>query len=996
MMFEPGTQFARFKIISKLGEGGMGAVYLAEDQKLNRKVALKVVQSEFFDDPDRMARFTREAKTAAQISHPNVMAIHDLDKATDEASGKEINFIVMEYVEGTSLTEYLRTNNPALKDILRVSEKIAGGLAAAHKLGIVHRDIKTDNIMIDTDGEPRILDFGLAKAIDIGLGNDDVDSTNTTSQELTQEGKILGTVNYMSPEQARGEAVDSRSDIFAFGTMLYRMVTGVFPFEAKDRVSVLAKILEGRHQPIRQIVPSLPSELERIIDKCLQKDPRDRYQDTRDLVVDLRTLRRQYESGISDSISALQDKPTISRTFVFSGKKLLAVAALIVILISFAVWEFGGSSSQSGSSGLQAKENSVAVLGFENKTGDKELDWLEAGLPEILLTDLAQSGKVNLVGRNRIMDCLGDACGPDKNPSHQDWVKAARSLGATKILSGSFYKMGEQIRIDARLESIDDGTVIMGEKVVGSNPFDLVDSLTQKIATSLDVQDVFADNRSVSDLTSSNPKAYKEYILGMEKFNLFMQEEAVEHFEKAIELDSTFALPYMRIGMGWALQGRTQQGLPYLMKAKQYEAKLPTKDRNLLDAYYDLWVEGDYEQGMIKIKTFVDNYPDDKEARSFYAILLSVMTKDDEAALAQLDTVLMIDPRYPVAFTWYAQIYSRQEKYEEALKYILLKKKYFPESVEPMSSASRLYRMMGRYEESLKESRELLAKHPDEYSALSNMISVFLIEKQLDSAAYYNDMLYEIHGSDPYTAVGYYRIAANLEYWKGHFIKGLDTLKRGLDIILSSGDSSQIASWYQTLATNYEDLEMPDSAFKYLMEGYPWADRFSGIDYPIVLVRLSTANDSIAAPMLEKQINQFKVRVPQELWPLADLVEMGYRAVKNQDWDSVVVMMRKMDEEFNNAGTGTYIREGQLLVILNRFEEATVPLISVTETSEATSSGLYWVKARYWLGRAYEGLGQNDEAVAAYRDVIKYWDKADIQLEELKDSRQRLKKLAAS
>jgi len=496
-MFEPNQSVAHFKIIKKLGEGGMGEVYLAEDQKLNRKVALKVLQKEFFDNAERLNRFNREAKTAAKINHSNVMSIYDFGDIPIEDSNQNLEYIVMEHIDGESLNDYLDNKKPGIAELLRISEKVASGLSSAHKLGIVHRDIKMDNIMINLDNEPKILDFGLAKpieaAISYGTNNDD-DDTDTVSQELTQEGKIVGTITYMSPEQARGEAVDNRSDVFSFGILLYRMFAGEFPFRGGDRVSTIAKILEGRHTPIRQISDILPSELERIIDKCLQKNPDDRYQDTRDLVLDLRSLRRQFDSGItesSSSISGVYAQPEKKETSMFSGKKLpyvlgglfigliILVVSIVAIVKSFApdAEEIANLSNLGNEiiknleeqgiavdgnriliPGVTVKEDALAIFSFENKTGDESLDWLQSGLPEILLTDLAQNGSIDIISRNRIMDIISnDASLGDGSIAHQDYLDAAKSLGASTALSGSFYKMGDKIRIDARLEDIKSG-----------------------------------------------------------------------------------------------------------------------------------------------------------------------------------------------------------------------------------------------------------------------------------------------------------------------------------------------------------------------------------------------------------------------------------------------------------------------------------------------------------------------------------------------------------
>lgn len=246
-----GESFAHFKIVEKLGEGGMGEVFLAEDLKLNRLVALKTLSSEFLGNRERSERFQREAKTAAQINNTYVMSIYDISSTYDQSAGREVSYIVMEYIKGKSLSQYLKEGKLDFADIVRVAEKIATGLAAAHKLNIVHRDIKPDNIIVDEQHNPSILDFGLAKPLDpIDFGGKKDGDDNTVSQNLTQVGKIIGTVSYMSPEQVQGQPVDTRSDIFSFGILLYRMVTGDLPFEGPTQVSTMAKILESTPQPL--------------------------------------------------------------------------------------------------------------------------------------------------------------------------------------------------------------------------------------------------------------------------------------------------------------------------------------------------------------------------------------------------------------------------------------------------------------------------------------------------------------------------------------------------------------------------------------------------------------------------------------------------------------------------------------------------------------------------------------------------------------------------
>jgi len=309
--------------------------------------------------------------------------------------------------------------------LLRLAGKIAAGLAAAHQKGIVHRDIKAENIIVDTDNEPRILDFGLAKPADPVQFDGEEDSTRSISQDLTKAGKILGTVSYMSPEQVRGEKVDNRSDIFSFGILLYQMVTGEMPFAAKTQVSTLAKILESTPEPPHVRNKDIPAELERIITKCLHKDPADRYQDTRDLVVDLRSLRRQFDSGVTETVSGVHTRPESIKGSAFNINLSWKVVIVLVLgmiftysLIDSCIPDADRSgdrqltSNESSRDGIQlagsnmAAANTLAILDFNNKTGDEAFAWLETGLPEIMLTGLAQSDAISVISSARIADQL--------------------------------------------------------------------------------------------------------------------------------------------------------------------------------------------------------------------------------------------------------------------------------------------------------------------------------------------------------------------------------------------------------------------------------------------------------------------------------------------------------------------------------------------------------------------------------------------------------------
>ena len=991
-MFENGQLLSHFKIIKLLGAGGMGEVYLAEDTKLQRKVALKVLLGEFLEDKERTERFQREARTAAQISHPNVMGIYDIGSAPDPATGIEFTYIVMEYIEGRSLTQHFGDKSNDLNEVIRIAEHIASGLAAAHKINVVHRDIKAGNIIIDKDGYPKILDFGLAKPVAPKAGAD-ADTTDTISQELTQAGKIVGTVSYMSPEQIRGEAVDNRSDIFAFGILLYRMATGTAPFEGDTQVSTMAKILEVQPPAPRVKNELVPPELERIIDKCLKKNPEDRYQDTRDLVVDLRNLRRQYDSDISSnisSISGISQKKKATLALGLSGKALF-IASFVVLVFIAVFWQMFGKSNNDQSGVALAGENGLAILAFENKTGDAELDWLQTGLPEILQTDLAENGSVTIIGSDRVMDRVaGDNPQSASGPTHEECLRAAGMLGAKHAISGALYKMGDRIRIDARVEDLATGKIVSAAKVVGNDPFILVDSLTTKIASVLNFESTATQGTDVAQVTSSSPEAYRIYHEGLQKFGLGFYNEAIEDFKQAISIDSTFALPYMRIGMAMVFTGRNTEGAQWFTQALKYIDKLPIRERNLLDVYADLWLKPNFDDAFTKMKTLVANYPDDREMRTLYAMMVNLFTQDTTVTFAHFDTVLTNSPRYLFGLAQRAIFEINLKLYDRALADAQAALRYYPESPTPYSLLGNIYREQKNFPKAIEMFSKQYEVYPEESDPLTALCRLSIFNRDFATAEKYVEKMKTDHGDDPYELNQYYDWKSGLAQWHGQFKKALAYDFEGLKAILKTGDSSLIAGAYSGISTLCDRLGMKDSSLEYSDDFYKWAGDFQKSDYPFQLLRGDPTLVDSARAIMAIAIKNFKERLPSEFWPLVDGLNEAFEGSAIGDTLSMIEGFQKVYDANPQNNHGMLRTIGILYCQIGEYQKSIDLIGNYLDDKTASSGGFTYPYTLYFVGRAYEGLGKKDKAKQAFTEMLKYWEKPDFELKEIKDAKKRL------
>ncbi len=422
-----GQSLNHYRVLSLLGAGGMGEVYLAFDTRLGRKVAIKVLPARFTRDADRVRRFEKEARAASSLNHPNLITIHEIGQVASA------HHIVTEFVEGETLRRQITQGALTIDTALEVAEQIASALAAAHAVGIIHRDIKPENVMVRPDGLVKVLDFGLAKLSRPDFPPADPESS-TVAALSTESGVVMGTISYMSPEQVRGQKVDASSDIFSLGVVLYEMIAGRRPFEGGTKSDVIVALLTAEPLPLRQHCTEAPVELERIVGKCLAKDRADRYQSAKELIADLKRLRhggRPEEGAASHRLDAARPKFVLWR---WAAVAVLA-ASLIVGLIWFLSW-------RRTHTGQPDQIKSLAVLPLENLSGDPAQEYFADGMTEALISNLSQVRALRVISRTSVMRFKG---------IRKPLAEIARELNVDAVIEGSVQRAGGRVKITARL-----------------------------------------------------------------------------------------------------------------------------------------------------------------------------------------------------------------------------------------------------------------------------------------------------------------------------------------------------------------------------------------------------------------------------------------------------------------------------------------------------------------------------------------------------------------
>jgi serine/threonine-protein kinase len=783
MNLEPGTTLGRYEIRSQLGKGGMGEVYLAEDLKLHRRVALKILAAELREDRHLTSRFLREAQAASALNHPNICTIHEINDEND------LPFIAMEYVEGETLSLRIKRDRLDLAQTLDIALQIADALVEAHAHGVVHRDVKPANIIVNRRGQVKILDFGLAKVISV---KDEAE----TQTYLSQAGMVVGTAAYMSPEQARGLTVDAGTDIWSFGVVLYEMLTRAKAFTGETTTDLLASILRSEPEDLYKFNQDVPAELERIVLKTLRKKRDERYERAKDLFGDLKQLKNDLDLAAARTTSEPPSQQVAARL----SRRTSGSSPVPGGLTGEDISPRTAGGTDVGARNITAESwapksvaqvrNSIAVLPFTNMSADQENDYFCDGLAEELLNALAKIEDLKVAARTSAFSFKG------KNANVSD---IGITLGVKSVLEGSVRKSGNRLRITVQLINAADGYHLWSERYDREmkDIFDVQDEITLAVVDALKVKLLGKDKEVVLRRYIENTEAYELYLKGRYHYNKHTIEDwfkGIEYFEKAIEIEPEYAPAYAQIALSYvtlsffglfSAEETFPKGKAVVTRALEIDDHSAEAHSALANIHF--YYDWDFAEAEREFRQAVELNPNDANTRwrlglflvsqdryvkaikeaeravvldplsllaNLYAGFIYLLADDLDGSLRQVERMIKIEPNFHGAYWLKGGVYMIQEKYEEAVA-ALEKAMTLGGTPIVKSYLGCAYGFLGKRDQALGVLNELLETRKKRYMSAFNIARVYNGLGEIDSTcAWLEKAVEERNGETVFLKVG--------------------------------------------------------------------------------------------------------------------------------------------------------------------------------------------------------------------------------------------------